>query len=376
VLFVNADYPREEVARLAESRGIADLVTETPPPDVAAIVSTEPRLLPPLTEWEADREDSYNNRRKKLFFDKSGEYRLFYIPERHEKAIPALVEDLRAGGADALWDGTTGPGGARWLLGVGALVLLSEVYVAQKVWRRRGWLRYFLRQPYTVPPLVLVILANAVFSLPQALLLVAVTAGLVRGRLWWEQRQMKQSRDAGIFVPRPIRPAVLVALGGGTTKRVLVSAAALCFVLTILAVTSPRTVAFDRTQNTEKGGAKLLSVPAPAGYTKSAPGAGTVEASTLALDMALPDLSHYVLWVYDRVTFPYRSLHDGSIMRDYKMEKGRIAEGSGTVPVLDQEFIDQVLQALDKVDGNGIEKVLKKQGGFRAILWSKGGDKE
>jgi hypothetical protein len=114
----------------------------------------------------------------------------------------------------------------------------------------------------------------------------------------------------------------------------------------------------------EKDGVKLLSFPAPARYTNSAL---VVDALTAE---ALPDLSQYVLWVYDRVTFPYRSLHDGSFMRDYKIENGRIAEGSPDEPVLNQEFVDQVLRALDKAPGNAIEKVLKKQGGFRAVLWA------
>jgi hypothetical protein len=57
-------------------------------------------------------------------------------------------------------------------------------------------------------------------------------------------------------------------------------------------------------------------------------------------------------------------------MRDYKLDQGRIAERALPEPVFDQEFIDKVLQALDQVDGNGIEQVLKKQGGFRAIAWS------
>jgi hypothetical protein len=359
VLFVNVAYPGEDVLRLAEKRGIADLVTDTPPPDVAVLFSSEPLLLPPLSE----RADSYYNRRKELFFDKSGAYRLFYIPEKHEKAIPALAGDLRAAGADAFWDAQEGrgPRAAQWLLGVGALVLLCEVYVARKIWRRRGWLRYFLRQPFTVPPLVLVILVNALFSLPQALLLIAVTAGILRGRLWREQRP----EAVGVFVPRPIRPAVLVALGGGTTKRVLGSAAALCFVLTVLAVTSPRRV--SHAQKGAKDGAKHLSFPAPAGYTDK-----DLTVSALAPD-ALPDLSHYVQWVYDRVMFPYRSLHDASSdrgYRDYKVEKGRIVEVTGLEPVLNQEFADKVLQALDEAPGNVIEQVLKKQEGFRAIRWN------
>ena len=329
MLFVNADYPRGEVLRLAEMQGIADMVTETPPPDIAALFSAEPILPPALREKREktdDREGSYYNRRKELFFDKSGAYRLFYIPEKHEKAIPALVKDLRDGGADALWDAPSiaGSRGVRWLLGIGVLVLLCEVYVARKIWRRRGWLRYFLRQPYTVPPLVLVILANAIFSLPQALLLVAVTGGLVRGRIWWEQRQEQRSRDFGVFVPRLIRPAVLVTLGGRTTRRVLGSAAALCFVLTVLAVTSPRTAVLSHPKKGSKDRVKPLSFPAPSGYTNNA-----LDDNASIGD--LPDLRQYVLWVYDRAMFPYRSLHDDfpsldNRMRDYKVENGRIVE--------------------------------------------------
>jgi hypothetical protein len=373
VLFVNVDYPGDEVLRLAASRGIADVVTETPPPDVAALFSSEPMLLPPLTERDAEREgsyySSYYNRRKEFFLDKSGVYRLFYIPEKHKKAIPALVGDLRARGVDALWDAPAkqGPRAAQWLLGVGALVLLCEVYLARKIWSRRGWLRYFLRQPYTLPPLVLVILINAIFSLPQALLLIAATAGIARGRLWWEQRQEQRARTFGVFMPRPIRPAVLVALGGRTTKRVVGSAASLCFVLTILAVTSPPG------RKTTKGDIKLLSFPAPAGYTNSALTTGTLGVTTANLD-SLPDLSHYVQWVYDRMMFPYRSLHDNSFTSDYKAEKGRIIEVTLPEPVLNQEFIDMVLQALDNAPENVMEQVLKKQGGFREILWNKLGE--
>jgi hypothetical protein len=209
-----------------------------------------------------------------------------------------------------------------------------------------------------------VILANAIFSFPQALLLIAATAGIWQGRLWWERRQRQRreqkSQAHGVFVPRPIRPAVLVALGGDATKGVLGSAATLCFVLAVLAMTS------TTAQKVAKSGVKPLSFPAPAGYTNS-----VLVAGSLTQD-ALPDLSHYVQWVYDRVMFPYRSLHDASPgrdnrMRDYKLEKGRIVEVTPAMPVLDQEFVDQVLLALDKAPGNAIEQVLKKQGGFREM---------
>jgi hypothetical protein len=145
---------------------------------------------------------------------------------------------------------------------------------------------------------------------------------------------------------------------------VLGTAAILCFVFAVLAADLPGSLV--RTQKMTKNGAKGLSVPAPAEYTTS-----VLDGNASIGD--LPDLSHYVRWVYDGVMFPYRSLHDASRMRDYKVEKGRIVEVTIPEPVLNQEFVDQVLSALDKAPVNAIEQVLKKQGdgGFRRISWTK-----
>lgn len=131
-----------------------------------------------------------------------------------------------------------------------------------------------------------------------------------------------------------------------------------------------------------------LFLPAPARYTEamsfdsvSFQDSGQQE----YFGVELPSLVHYVDWVWDTLTYPYRSLHETQIidlvsagetvmMPSYQMNgKGIIQEEYTPIYSLDDSFIESVLEGI-REDGFQIERVLKTQNCFTSVVYRRMGD--
>lgn len=131
-----------------------------------------------------------------------------------------------------------------------------------------------------------------------------------------------------------------------------------------------------------------LFLPAPARYTEamsfdsvSFQDSGQRE----YFGVELPSLVHYVDWVWDTLTYPYRSLHETQIidlvsvgetvvLPSYQMnDKGIIQEGYTPIYSLDDSFIKSVLEGI-REDGFQIERVLKTQNCFTSVVYRRMGD--
>ena len=103
------------------------------------------------------------------------------------------------------------------------------------------------------------------------------------------------------------------------------------------------------------------------------------------LEEELPSLVHYVDWVWDTLTYPYRSVHQSQVFElatggetlslpQYQVnQEGIIQEEYAVVYSLDDLFIASVMDEI-KEDGFQIESVLKKQNCFASVVYRRMGD--
>lgn len=94
---------------------------------------------------------------------------------------------------------------------------------------------------------------------------------------------------------------------------------------------------------------------------------------------SLPGLNDYVLWNWQAITFPYRSLNDGEgsnpnsmIFPRYEEKNGLVSESFNSIEYNDY-FRQNVLKAIDSLEYDSIEAMLKRQGTYSGAGYSSSG---
>jgi hypothetical protein len=339
-----------------------------------------------LAASDAD-ESGYLFRRSAYFFDKGGNYRLYYIPDEHEKNAEAAVSSLLQAGISCGIDIQTE---YPWIIPVicfcfavflcilsphrfvfslssvipvffafcmpfypgasAVCLLLYALFLMQQVWGRKNAFHFLT----TNIPVIFFTAASVVIAVMTSfrcgLLFIAAAAGsLSVVYLLWEVEHRRTIKYS--FVPVPIRPAESVPFITGKTVRGMAVCAS--FIMLLIAVSL---VSSDFSQRSSK----QLQLPSA--------GKGGISDS-------LPSLDDYVVWCWNAESAPYRSVNasdyetekrkpkDGDTVRFplYEDSSGRINENA-MVLKYDADFRKKAVAQIDGLTFPAVEKLMKKQG--------------
>lgn len=360
-------------------------------------------------------EHSYLRQRENYFFDRSRQMRLYYVPHRY------MVQAVSAVGRLHGWSGGEGAGieGRMvypWIVplisavaytalvflsqsrifmvaaglfpllfsccvpsysGAGASVLLMYgLYLCSPFWGRKDMLRAALKSPLILLFCLAGLLAGLVASLQEGLLLAVALAG----SLALCHLLLRYSLSPRGFFLVPIRSAPLVSVVSSVGLPTLLIPAGAAAALSV--------ALFFQGHSPVDNALNGLFLPAPARYTDamtfdSASFQGDGQDARLGEE--LPSLVHYVDWVWDTLTYPYRSLHDSAVRRlasvgetvlvpSYEMtDGGLIQEQLSDVQTLDEAFITAAIEGI-RDDSLQIERVLKTQNCFTSVVYRRMGD--
>ena len=404
ILYVPVELEEQVVLQALESVGIEEVVSLSKQQQpvystfapVQSIVSTQ---------------HSYLRQRENYFFDRSRQMQLFYVPtvamDRAQVAVDFL-QSLPGGLNTGLEGKTTYP----WIVPLvvflvflilvvlsqaksfmltagffpllfsvcipsysgasGAILLLYCFFLCSTFWKRKEILKAIKKSA--------LILLFGFASIPVAfigswkeglLFLVTIVASLA---LCYILVNFAPKKSKG-FMPVPIRSARLVSLVSSVASFTLFIPAVAATILSV----SLLFFGYFPSDTSING----LFLPAPARYTD------TVSFDTISfedngqqvyLEEELPSLVHYVDWVWDTLTYSYRSLHELQVFElvsagetlllpSYRVNhEGIIQEEYTPVYSLNDAFISSVMEGIQ--DGAfQIEAVLKKQNCFTSVVY-------
>ena len=329
---------------------------------------------------------SYATRRNAYFFDKSQNYRLYYLPAEQKSRLSDAVRTIEAKGIPC---GTDNAASYPWLLPVTVLLLALMLFIfvkhklpfiagsiipvvfvygnpfypvaaaaclillclffAANLWRRKGAARLLLNR--RIVPVMLLISFICAFagSVVSGLLYIAAACGTTGALLglkeaedWWRNRKL--------FVPVYIRPAKRVSIFAGKAFTVLsISTAAILLLVALFFLTSLDTV-----------NAKVSRLLLPADSTF-----GSEE---------LPQFEDYFRWNWNVRTYPYKSLNQTDAEAETvaftnfaeNPETG-IIQPEQKVMKYDDSFRSEIWNSIDTLPFDSVEKVMKSEGeGFTA----------
>lgn len=361
-------------------------------------------------------QQSYLNQRENYFFDRSRQVQLFYVPSasiRQAQKAVASLQSLPGGEASGLEGKISYP----WIVllvvfvvfgilvilsharnfmlmsgffpllftvctpsysgACGIILLLYSFFLCSMLWKRKEMLK-------TIRKNFLILLfgfagipITFIGSWKDGLLFVLTIFASLTMCYILEHLILNKSRG---FIPVPIRSAGLVSLSSSVASFTLFIPAVAAIILSV----SLLFFGYFPSDTSING----LFLPAPARYTD------TMSFDTASfqdnrqntyLEEELPSLVHYVDWVWDTLTYPYRSLHQSqgfelasggetlSLPQYQVNQEGIIQEEYAVVYSLDDLFISSVIDEI-KEDGFQIERVLKKQNCFTSVVYRRMGD--
>lgn len=320
----------------------------------------------------------YIQKRAAYFFDRTRNYRLYYIPSAEKSKIPDALSNLSArsiaGGADisasypwilplisallvivlAFFSKNRMIFLASALIPVANLfcnpfyqmaeatcLILLCLFFISNVWRRKGAVKYLLGN-HSVPAMIIVAVLCAFTCAPKsgAMLIVALFGTACCLLTIYEAERFFESKSS--FVPVYIRPAKKIPVSGKNAATTTGTAAASALIiLAVILISSLGT----------KGAKSSSRIFLPA---------------NAHADESLGQLEEFYRWTWDFRTAPYRSLNKAQ--DDFFVEFPRFAESSGTIAQTnvimsyDQNFRDSAYDSIDDFGFESIEKVLKSEG--------------
>src|SRR5574344_671849 len=384
IVYAAEECSENDVMKFLSDAGCRDIVnfsSQTVP------LGLSPRT-PEVSLAAADADSSgYLSKRDNYFFDRSGKYRVYYIPERNvkeaEKAAAAMDEAGISAGIDtqtgypfivpavcvlfavflcivSVHPIVTACGSVLPVLfsfcmpfyagGAAVCLFLYALYLAQQVWGRSGAFMFVLKY---IPSVLFAGAAAAVAvfsSLKGGLLFIAAAAGTC-GALNALRIAEKRRDGRYSFVPVMIRPAGMTQIFTVNARRaVTVCASAICLLIA-------GSLLFGRIN---ASGEPDIQLP-------SSHGGG--------IGGNLPSLDDYVSWCWNAETLPYRSIAgNDSGRKERKPKDGDTvvfpayedsAEGITETDkklVYDGSYRAETLMKIDSLQFPAVEKVLKEQG--------------
>lgn len=409
ILYVPVELTEQVVLQALQDVGIEDVISLSkqkqpvfsPFAPVQSIVSTQ---------------HSYLRQRENYFFDRSQQMQLFYVPSIARGQAQGVVSYLQTlpGGEGAGLEGKTS---YPWIVplvvllvfsifivlsrakgfmvtsgffpllfsccipsysGAGAVTLLLYCFfLCSTFWKRREMFKAIRKSS--------LILLFGFASIPVAfigswkdgvLFLVTIIGSFA---LCYILIKAMPKKVKG-FMPVPIRSAQLVSVVSSVASFTLFIPAVAAAILSI----SLLFFGYFPSDTSING----LFLPAPARYTDtmSFDSASFQDNGQQSyLEEELPSLVHYVDWVWDTLTYSYRSLHELQVFElvsagetlllpSYRVDQqGVIQEEYTSVYSLDDAFISSVMEGIQD-ESFQIEGVLKKQNCFTSVVYRRMGD--
>lgn len=362
-----------------------------------SVISSSNQKIPVLSQLspvQVQDADSYIYRRSEFFMDKNHRAMVFYVPDTKSAMLDRAVRELSAfQGTNA---GTDGKASFPWiapiisalvfvlflffsknrvlyLLGCSFFILLSftrplftvcaaamlfyfAFFLFHSLWSRMYFLKKTLNSPYVLlfalsPVLVLL------FSSPlHSVFYVIALSGSVS--LVWMYFLVQQHRENQYsFKPLFIRSARMMPVMGHLGIRLLG---------VLLASLFATLLCFKVSENVGSisSSAAMPSLPAP-----------------VARGGELVQLSDFINWSWNTVTFPYRKIgeeqhplpEEGEVVsiKDYQESDGVIKEVETQAFVFNSDFRDSVYKLVEKLDYPAVEKLMLRQGKNASFAYTK-----
>ena len=373
-----------------ESLSEQDILTVLEKNGCTSVVSYGKQGLPlasHLSPVQAQDSSSYIYRRADFFMDKNHRAMVFYIPENQDSQLERAIREISSfQGTKA---GTDGKSSFPWLAPIISLALfafffcfskkrllyaagsffmlllsfsrplftvaaassmyLFAFFIFHRVWMRKDFLKTVLNSHYVLlfalSPLLVLLLSSPLnsvfylFALLGSASFVAIYALL---------EQSLESRYS--FQPVFIRSARMIPVLGRLGIRLL-GVLFLSLFITLLSFK------FLGNVSSFSNSASMPSLPAPVSHS----------------DGELVQLSDFVNWSWNTVTFPYKKIGEGSdsvpqegevvSINDYQQAaNGKIVRVSTPAFVFNSDFKDSVYKSIENLDYPALEKMMLRQG--------------
>lgn len=377
VLYTPASSNDSEVLSVIHTCGIEDEISLSG----QYLPVTLPENSVEISMFKLNRETpeyNYYVRRNAYFFDKSNNYRLYYIPAVYKSNIYDCINILNSKGIPAGIDATSSFPWAIPIITVIFIALLSifsknkllyitsslisvpylisnpfytsalsctliilSIFFLTNIWKRKGFLLYLVNR-LSIPAMFFIALLCSfstsvkagiffiitLISMGSYILTYSILEDVLRSRRSFNPVFILSAKSKSIYAKKInfVMPAAIIS--------------SILFI-GVFFLTSSQTV------NSHLS--KLLL-----------PSANGVE------EESLPQLEDYYSWIWNIKTFPYKSLNNNTA--DYIVEFPRYTDDNGfitesrNIMVYNQNFKDNVYSEIDTLPFNSIEKVIKSEG--------------
>ncbi len=346
-----------------------------------------PRVYCPIKQNGENTDESYLEKRNAFFSDKHNQYRLFYISDAYiknaQKAMEILISEyhIKAGidssetfpwmaivicfllyvlllfnAENQFVYGFAGIFPLLFILcfpfytiAAAVCLLLYDYYLIQKVWQRAGAVHYLVKNSLVLCFAAISLLIVFITSFTAGIILMMIPAASFSAVFLYHAFEKKKA-----FSPVFIRPAGFISIINRKSVHFMLSCATGICLLTVFAL-----FGVDKSPSVSVKG---VSLPVPIRYSVSR---GV---------KAFPSLTDYIVWNWNTITYPYRSLNNKDnlysipengetvILPRYKETENGISESNEIVFRYDSAFRKTVIKSIDALPYPAIEKVLKKQG--------------
>lgn len=345
---------------------------------------------------KADRNDAYLSGRNSYFFDKDHKVMIYYIPEQFSsnatKAVSSLVNDHNI---DAGLDCKSSfplitpiiciiaaalfllfaENKIVFLLSVlfpifysfsmpfyvnssAICILYYGIYLSQKIWNRKGNIRYILTSPLIISSVFISLAATFTCSLLSGILFVLTLCSAIFVLFIYKNLETSRN-ESSRFNPVLIRPAnKMKIMNVKSVKKIFISISAV-IVLTVLYFTSVDLFSISNAQD--------LSFPMPTSYNEKTD---------------IPVINDYVKWTWKEITKPYKSVYDSQsnepeegetiTVRRFINSQDGIKTKEEVLFTYDQNFRNDVIELIDSLNYPAVEKLMKLQGIDSAVNYSYG----
>ena len=343
-------------------------------------------IVSSLSPVQVQDENSYIYRRSAFFTDRAQKAQVFYIPENQSSQLDRSIRELAA--FKSTNAGTDGKSSFPWIAPVICLLFfvllvffsnerilftagtaffvilafsrplytvsaassfyLFAFFIFHRIWGRKDFLKIAMNSPVILLFSIFPVLGLLLSSPLHSLFYIIAAAGAVS--LVYLYSLFEQEREARYpFKPLLIRSARMIPLFGRLGIRLL---GALLVSLCILSF------CFKLSGNVSSiaSSATMPSLPAPVSRG----------------DSEIVQLSDFISWSWNSVTFPYRKIGDfewkepseGEVVSitDYREENGRILAANNPAFVYNSEFRESIYKAVEKLEYPALEKMMLRQG--------------
>ena len=380
VLYVQKDVPDSIIKNAFESADIKDEISLSN--QYLPVNISENSVEFAMLKLNSNKND-YLNKRMNYFFDKSENFRLYYVSNNYSKNLQDVIHILSQNKIDCGIDTkqtfsvflffcflfaatlltffsknkTIFAGTALiqllfiwcnpfYTTAMSSIILLLPLFFVSNIWHRKNFLKTVTNNVWCILIFLVSVLCNFSISIKIGFLffvsLILIVLYLY-DFYFIEDYFVKKS----FFVPVYIKSAKQINIFTKKTKIVMNSLIFITLILIIFFLLSNKTV---KTHNSW-GKLFLPSNVSNSFYEKSE---------------NLPQPEDYYNWVWNVKTFPYKSLNKSNNETyveypKYVEENGKITENK-IIFSYNQTFKDNVFDSIDNLQFNAIEKVLKSEG--------------